>query len=77
MDRAEIHRWNGHHWLALAGFCVVQATFITSPATAAQNQEPEEIVTGSRIRQNPVESTAPVQTAVPGRFFHARAALKF
>jgi hypothetical protein len=55
MDRAEIHRWNGRYWPILAGVCVAQATFISAPATAAQNKPEEIVVTGSRIRQNPVE----------------------
>jgi iron complex outermembrane receptor protein len=62
MDRAEIDRCNGRYWLALAGICIAQATFITGPATAAQNEPEEVVVTGSRIRQNPVDSVAPLQT---------------
>jgi iron complex outermembrane receptor protein len=46
--------------LLATSFCLVQATCIQT----AWSQEPEEvIVTGSRIRQNPVERTAPVQTS--------------
>ena len=46
--------------LLATSFCIVQATCIQN----AWSQEPEEvIVTGSRIRQSPVERTAPVQTA--------------
>lgn len=45
----------------LAALCVAGATCIQ---TAHAQGEPEEvIVTGSRIRQNPVERAAPVQTA--------------
>src|SRR5689334_5260845 len=62
MDRAEIDRCNGRYWLALAGICIAQATLITAPATAAQNEPEEVVVTGSRIRQNPVDSVAPLQT---------------
>jgi hypothetical protein len=62
MDRAEIDRWTGRHWLALAAVCIAQATFITAPATAAQNEPEAIVVTGSHIRQNPVESFAPLQT---------------
>ena len=43
----------------LATVCVLQATCIQ----AAEDAVEEVIVTGSRIRQNPVERTAPVQTA--------------
>lgn len=45
----------------VAGFCITSATCIQS----AQSQTvPEEVVvTGSRIRQNPVDRTAPVQTS--------------
>jgi iron complex outermembrane recepter protein len=57
MDRKR--RDLGRSLIAAASACVVQATCIQALA-----QEPEEvIVTGSRIRQSPVERTAPVQTA--------------
>jgi iron complex outermembrane recepter protein len=63
MDRAQIDRWNRRYWGVLMGLCIAQTTWVTSTATAAQNEEPEEVVvTGSRIRQNPVDRTAPVQT---------------
>jgi hypothetical protein len=62
--------------------CVAQATFIAAPATAAQNQPEEIVVTGSRIRQNPVESVAPLKNVIAAdigcdlnnldRFLHAR-----
>ena len=42
-----------------ASLCILQATCIQ----AAESEAEEVIVTGSRIRQNPVERTAPVQTA--------------
>jgi len=38
MDGAEIDRWSMRYPLATAGVCITQATFITSPATAAQNE---------------------------------------
>jgi hypothetical protein len=43
MQGAEIDRWSGCCRIAPAGLCVAQATCITAPATAAQN-EPEELV---------------------------------
>ena len=78
MDGDEIDRWNVHFWLTLASVCVAPATFRTAPTTAAQN-ELEETVAASRIRQNPLESTLPSPTAksftlVPcSRFEPARA----
>lgn len=56
---------HNNHWFTkngrvlLAAACVLQATCIQ----AAEDEVEEIIVTGSRIRQNPVEKTAPVQTA--------------
>jgi len=50
-----------NRYALFASACLIPATCI-QPAFAAQ--EPEEvIVTGSRIRQSPVEQTAPVQTS--------------
>ena len=50
-----------NRYALFASACLIPATCI-QPALAAE--EPEEvIVTGSRIRQNPVERAAPVQTA--------------
>ncbi|MBL8270153.1 TonB-dependent receptor plug domain-containing protein [Steroidobacter sp.] len=45
--------------------CVVQATLMvcSSSVIAAQEQPEEVVVTGSRIRQNPVDRFAPLQTA--------------
>ena len=42
MDGARIDRWRARHRLALESICIAQATLITAPATAAQN-EPEEV----------------------------------
>ena len=67
MDRAEIDRWTGRHWLALAGVCIAEATFITAPATAAQNQPEEVVVTGSRIRQNPRRELRTATNGIRGR----------
>ena len=50
-----------NRYALFASACLIPATCI-QPALAAE--EPEEvIVTGSRIRQSPVERAAPVQTA--------------
>ena len=48
-----------NHRLLFASLCILQATCIQ----AAESEVEEVLVTGSRIRQNPVERTAPVQTA--------------
>jgi iron complex outermembrane receptor protein len=48
-----------NHRALLASICVLQATCIQ----AAEEDVAEVIVTGSRIRQNPVERTAPIQIA--------------
>lgn len=65
MERIRIDRWSGRGRTAWVGLCVVQATCMTgaSPASAAQNEPEEVVVTGSRIRQNPVDRVAPLQTA--------------
>lgn len=66
MEGTQIDRWSGRRPAALLAICIAQATLGvgSNTATAAQNEEPEEVVvTGSRIRQSPVERTAPLQTA--------------
>lgn len=62
MERTKIDRWMGRHLLASVGMCVAYTTGL-STAAAAQDEPEEVVVTGSRIRQNPVELTAPLQTA--------------
>src|SRR5690349_383634 len=63
METNQIERLSRRHAWMLPLACVVQATcMISSPASAAQNEPEEVIVTGSRIRQNPVDRTAPLQT---------------
>jgi iron complex outermembrane receptor protein len=64
MERTKIDRWSGCRLPAI-GLCVVQTTlmFCGLPAAAAENAPEEVIVTGSRIRQNPVDRVAPLQTA--------------
>ena len=49
-----------NRYALFASACLIPATCI-QPAFAAEQPE-EVIVTGSRIRQSPVEQTAPVQT---------------
>jgi len=51
-----------NRYALFASACLIPATCI-QPAFAAEQQPEEVIVTGSRIRQSPVEATAPVQTA--------------
>ncbi|MDY6946969.1 MAG: TonB-dependent receptor [Pseudomonadota bacterium] len=65
MERPKIDRWSARRLPVLASTCVVQATLLLcgSHAAAADNQPEEVVVTGSRIRQNPVERVAPLQTA--------------
>jgi iron complex outermembrane receptor protein len=64
MERAKIDSWSARRSPAV-GACVLQATLMACclSAAAAENQPEEVVVTGSRIRQNPVESVAPLQTA--------------
>ena len=50
-----------NRYALFASACLIPATCI-QPAFAAEQQPEEVIVTGSRIRQSPVEATAPVQT---------------
>src|SRR5688572_18778989 len=60
MDIRKLRTQGRNRYALFASACLIPATCI-QPASA---QEPEEvIVTGSRIRQNPVERVAPVQTA--------------
>ncbi|HEY0684158.1 MAG TPA: TonB-dependent receptor [Steroidobacter sp.] len=63
MERIKIDRWSARHLPATLSLCIVQATcMVCGPFATAAEREPEEvIVTGSRIRQNPVESVAPLQ----------------
>ncbi len=61
MERTKIARCSRRYLLATVGLCITQAT--GTSASAAQNEPEEIVVTGSRIRQNPVERTAPLQTA--------------
>jgi iron complex outermembrane receptor protein len=64
MERRKIDRWSVRHLSATARVCVVQATVVVFGLSAWAGEQPEEVVvTGSRIRQNPVESVAPLQTA--------------
>lgn len=65
MDRRRIDRWSARPLFATAGVCVVQTTLMMCcpPVSAAETQPEEVIVTGSRIRQNPVDAVAPLQTA--------------
>src|SRR5688500_16279751 len=64
MERRKIDRWSVRHLSATAGVCVAQATLMVCSSSAWAGEQPEEVVvTGSRIRQNPVESVAPLQTA--------------
>lgn len=65
MATTEIDRWSGRCVYAVAGLFVVPAilTFCSVAAIAAENAPEEIIVTGSRIRQNPVDRVAPLQTA--------------
>ncbi len=65
MATIKIDRRSARCLPAAVGLCVVQATFmVCGSSAAAAEREPEEVVvTGSRIRQNPVESVAPLQTA--------------
>lgn len=60
MERTKIARCSRRYLLAIVGLYITQAT---GAASAAQNEPEEIVVTGSRIRQNPVELTAPLQTA--------------
>ena len=62
MKRTRIDRWSGRFFTACASFCVANTTCL-GIATAAQNEPEEVVVTGSRIRQNPVDRVAPLQTA--------------
>ena len=63
MDRRKIDRWSVRHLSATAGVCVAQATLLLGSTAVGAGEQPEEVVvTGSRIRQNPVESVAPLQT---------------
>jgi iron complex outermembrane recepter protein len=50
-----------NRYALFASACLIPATCIQT-AWAAEQQPEEVIVTGSRIRQSPVEQTAPVQT---------------
>jgi len=60
MDKKTLAGSTFKRTLLATSVCIVGATCIQT----AWSQEPEEvIVTGSRIRQSPVERTAPVQTA--------------
>lgn len=63
MERTRIDACSARH--LSAGWCVLPATFLVCclPAAAGESQPEEVVVTGSRIRQNPVESVAPLQTA--------------
>lgn len=65
MERRKIDRWSARRLPALTSACLLPATFIACgpPASAAQGEPEEVVVTGSRIRQNPVERVAPLQTA--------------
>ncbi len=64
MERRKIDRWSVRPLSATAGMCVAQATLMLCSTLAWAGEQPEEVVvTGSRIRQNPVESVAPLQTA--------------
>lgn len=65
MESPKIDRWSERRLPAAVSACVVQATLMVCgpPATAAQSEPEEVVVTGSRIRQNPVESVAPLQVA--------------
>jgi iron complex outermembrane receptor protein len=63
MDITTFRALAGKNRYALfASACLIPATCI-QPAFAAEQQPEEVIVTGSRIRQSPVEQTAPVQTS--------------
>ncbi|HEX4971659.1 MAG TPA: TonB-dependent receptor plug domain-containing protein, partial [Steroidobacteraceae bacterium] len=50
-----------NRYALFASACLIPATCIHT-AWAAEQQPEEVVVTGSRIRQSPVEQTAPVQT---------------
>lgn len=66
MERLQIDRWSGRRCTAFTALCVAEATWMMAwapPASAAQNEPEEVVVTGSRIRQNPVDRVAPLQTA--------------
>lgn len=64
MERIKIGRWTARVLSATAGVCVAQATLMACGPYAMAAEQPEEVVvTGSRIRQNPVDSVAPLQTA--------------
>lgn len=65
MERTKIDRWSARRLPAAIGCCVVQATLMAcgSLAAAAESEPEEIVVTGSRIRQNPVDRVAPLQTA--------------
>lgn len=63
MERTKIDRWNTRLLAATASVCVAQATLLVCcPAASAANEPEEVVVTGSRIRQNPVDAVAPLQT---------------
>lgn len=64
MERTKIDSWSAFH-VPATRWCVLQATLLACclPAAAAETQPEEVVVTGSRIRQNPVERVAPLQTA--------------
>lgn len=58
MDRAQIDRWTGRRRLALAGVCVARATFMSAPATAAQNQPVDD------LRRLPIAHVSTVPAAI-------------
>lgn len=65
MERNKIDRWGVRYLPVATSLCVVQATLMAGApsASAAQNEPEEVVVTGSRIRQNPVDAVAPLQVA--------------
>jgi len=64
MARTKIDRWSTRQLSATASLCVAQATLMVCSSFAWAGEQPEEvIVTGSRIRQNPVDAVAPLQTS--------------
>lgn len=64
MEGRKIARWSTRDLSATVSLCVAQATLMVCGTSASAGEQPEEvIVTGSRIRQNPVDAVAPLQTS--------------